>query len=173
RASGRTHAPVVTAASPPRPRHGHTAAAAPPCACGRATGPSPFRQTSPRAADPPAPSGSTLAKSSLVRWPVVCSSCPHLHRRHTLQIFNPALALNAFSWNARSLHPHLATVRLSGRRLLGVGHRRQTHTATGAIHSVCSPRTQPQSAAPLAILQLDLDFLAFHPAHEVHDCLSV
>jgi len=45
--------------------------------------------------------------------------------------------------------------------------------ATGTIHTVSSLRTQPQSAAPLAILQFDLDFRAFHPIYEIHVLFSV
>src|ERR1022692_2744848 len=45
--------------------------------------------------------------------------------------------------------------------------------ATGAIHPVCSLRTQPQAAAPLAILQFDLGFLPLHPSDQFHDCLSI
>jgi hypothetical protein len=40
-----------------------------------------------------------------------------------------------------------------------------------AIHTLCSLWTQPQPAAPLAILQFDLDLPAFHGAYEIHDCL--
>src|ERR1035437_7580326 len=169
-ASGRTLAPAATAASPPQPRPGHTAAAAPSCACGRATGPSPFRQTPRTAVGPPAPSDSRLVCSSFVHW-----SCSHLHRRHTLQVINQDLALKFFSLlkffsvKIRSLHaPFPAPTRLPGRCCLRVRNCRQSRPATGAIHSVCTPRTQPQSAAPLAILELVLVFLASHPAHEVH-----
>jgi hypothetical protein len=113
---------------------------------------------------------------------LVCSSfvrlsCPHLHRSHALQTFNPGRALKVFSLNVRSLPARFAAARFAaarfaGRRLPGIWHCCQKYTAAGAIHAVCSLRTQPQSAAPLAILQFDLDFLAFHPAYEVHDCLS-
>src|SRR5258708_3884245 len=58
-----------------------------------------------------------------------------------------------------------AGARFAGRRLPRVWHCCQTRTTTGAIHSTCSLLTQPQSAAPLAILQLDLGLRVVHPAY--------
>jgi hypothetical protein len=63
--------------------------------------------------------------------------------------------------------------RLDGRRNHRVLPGFDEHLATGTINCICSLRTQPQSAAPLAILQFDQNFMDFRPAYRFHDFLSL
>src|SRR5208282_943311 len=100
-------------------------------------------------------------------------SCPHLHRGHALQTLNSHRAVEVFSPAIRFSRSLFAPTPPADRCLFRIWQRLQADTATGAIDVVCSLRTQPQSTTPLAILQFDLNPRAFHPAYEVHDCLSV